>query len=101
VFSNNYRLQNKELENIVVATQKLENIETIKPVLNSSTNPTAKQNSKNNKTLINTTITQFYPVRRSERKTKTEIQEENSRDIEQAIKEGREDGLAVIFSLFF
>uniref|UniRef100_A0A182MTS5 SET domain-containing protein n=1 Tax=Anopheles culicifacies TaxID=139723 RepID=A0A182MTS5_9DIPT len=40
-------------------------------------------------------ITEFYPIRRSVRKTKKEVQVERDRDIEQAIREGREEGLKV------
>lgn len=44
---------------------------------------------------INKKVTQFFPVRRSVRKTKKEVQEERMRNIEQAIREEREEGLAV------
>ncbi|XP_053659322.1 histone-lysine N-methyltransferase PR-Set7 [Anopheles marshallii] len=40
-------------------------------------------------------ITEFYPIRRSVRKTKKEVQVERDRDIEQAIGEGREEGLKI------
>uniref|UniRef100_A0A182RS90 [histone H4]-lysine(20) N-methyltransferase n=1 Tax=Anopheles funestus TaxID=62324 RepID=A0A182RS90_ANOFN len=40
-------------------------------------------------------ITEFYPIRRSVRKTKKEVQVERDRDIEQAIREGREEGLKI------
>ncbi|XP_052889525.1 histone-lysine N-methyltransferase PR-Set7 isoform X2 [Anopheles moucheti] len=40
-------------------------------------------------------ITEFYPIRRSVRKTKKEVQVERDRDIEKAIREGREEGLKI------
>jgi histone-lysine N-methyltransferase SETD8 len=43
----------------------------------------------------NKKVTEFFVVRRSVRKTKKEVQEERMRNIEQAIREGREEGLAV------
>ena len=43
----------------------------------------------------NKKVTEFFAVRRSVRKTKKEVQEERMRNIEQAIREGREEGLAV------
>lgn len=49
----------------------------------------------------NKKVTEFFPVRRSVRKTKKEVQDERRRNIEQAIKEGREDGLAVSLEIFW
>lgn len=46
---------------------------------------------------INKKVTEFFPVRRSVRKTKKEVQEERMRNIEQAIREEREEGLAVSY----
>ncbi|XP_058128598.1 histone-lysine N-methyltransferase PR-Set7 [Anopheles ziemanni] len=43
----------------------------------------------------NKKITEFYPVRRSVRKTKKEVQVERDRDIEHAIQEEREEGLKI------
>lgn len=43
----------------------------------------------------NTTLTSYFHLRRSVRKTKKEVQEEKIKSIEQAIIEGREDGLEV------
>lgn len=40
-------------------------------------------------------VTEFFPVRRSVRKTKKEVQEERMRNIERAIIEKREEGLAI------
>jgi hypothetical protein len=40
-------------------------------------------------------VTEYFTVRRSVRKTKKEVQEERMRNIEQAIREGREEGLSV------
>lgn len=51
--------------------------------------------SANFKPGCNKKITEYYPIRRSVRKTKKEVQVERDRDIERAIKEGREDGLKV------
>jgi hypothetical protein len=52
--------------------------------------PTASAADNNKK------VTEFFTVRRSVRKTKKEVQEERMRNIEQAIREGREEGLKVI-----
>lgn len=49
----------------------------------------------------NKKVTEFFAVRRSVRKTKKEVQDERRRNIEQAIKEGREDGLAVSIKTYF
>lgn len=50
----------------------------------------------------NKKVTEFFPVRRSVRKTKKEVQEERSRQIERCIRDEREDGLAVnIFNEIF
>uniref|UniRef100_A0A182PDH9 [histone H4]-lysine(20) N-methyltransferase n=1 Tax=Anopheles epiroticus TaxID=199890 RepID=A0A182PDH9_9DIPT len=43
----------------------------------------------------NKKITEFYPIRRSVRKTKKEVQVERDRDIERAIREEREEGLKI------
>lgn len=43
----------------------------------------------------NKKVTEFFTVRRSVRKTKKEVQAERMRNIEQAIFEEREEGLAV------
>ncbi|CRL05769.1 CLUMA_CG018797, isoform A [Clunio marinus] len=43
----------------------------------------------------NKKVTEFFTVRRSVRKTKKEVQEERMKNIERAIKEGREEGLEV------
>uniref|UniRef100_A0A182UQE6 [histone H4]-lysine(20) N-methyltransferase n=1 Tax=Anopheles merus TaxID=30066 RepID=A0A182UQE6_ANOME len=51
--------------------------------------------SANFKPGCNKKITEYYPIRRSVRKTKKEVQVERDRDIERAIKEGREDGLKI------
>lgn len=44
----------------------------------------------------NKKVTEFFTVRRSVRKTKKEVQEERMRNIEQAIREEREEGLEVV-----
>uniref|UniRef100_U5EU97 [histone H4]-lysine(20) N-methyltransferase n=1 Tax=Corethrella appendiculata TaxID=1370023 RepID=U5EU97_9DIPT len=73
-----------------------------KKVLNVSINPTAQQNTNNNKTFViagttdgNKKLTDFFPVRRSVRKTKKEVQYEKERNIEKAIREQRQDGLKI------
>lgn len=50
-----------------------------------------------------TKIQDFFPVRRSARKTKKTVLEEKRRSLEEAVLSKREDGLAVIFirSFFF
>lgn len=72
-----------------------------KQVLNSSANPTARQNTKNNKKSIkeedaNKKLTDFFPIRRSVRKTNKEVQQELLRSYETAILRQSEDGLEVI-----
>lgn len=92
-------------------------LEKKKPVLNDSVNPTAQQNTNNNNqstkpievpTAVSTNVgkhssdagtnkklTDFFPIRRSVRKTKKEVQWERDRDIEKAIREQRESGLKI------
>jgi histone-lysine N-methyltransferase SETD8 len=48
-----------------------------------------------NKKETNKTLTDFFPVRRSVRKTKKEVLEERNRKIEQAVLEGKEDNLEI------
>lgn len=70
----------------------------IKPILNTTADPSAKQNTKNNKPstkLVESKLTDFYPVRRSNRKTNRKVQEEKLRDFIDAICKEREDGLEV------
>lgn len=72
-------------------------------VLNTTANPTARQNTKNNKNddkirheaSNNKKLTDFFPIRRSVRKTNKEVQEELLRSYEKAIIEQREEGLEV------
>lgn len=45
----------------------------------------------------NATLTSYFHLRRSVRKTKKEVQEEKIKSIEQAVIEGREDGLEVSY----
>lgn len=86
-----------------------------KTVLNSAKNPTAEQNTNNNykkkpnasltsnsklklqaaNNAGNRELTEFFPVRRSVRKTKTAVKEEMMRDLEKAILEERVVGLKV------
>lgn len=82
-----------------------------KPILNSTQDPTAQQNTTNNKPVTNMTaaseiravaqkthdtqMTDFFPIRRSVRKTQKEVEQEHSRYIEIAIEKQLEDGLVV------
>uniref|UniRef100_A0A336M1X5 [histone H4]-lysine(20) N-methyltransferase n=1 Tax=Culicoides sonorensis TaxID=179676 RepID=A0A336M1X5_CULSO len=72
-----------------------------KHVLNSSANPSARQNTKNNKKsnkeedTNNKKLTDFFPIRRSIRKTNKEVQQELLRSYEKAIIEQCEEGLQV------
>lgn len=91
-----------------------------KSILNSAKNPTAEQNTNNNykkkpnaslsskssiklqaanananKVGANRELTEFFPVRRSVRKTKTAVKEEMMRSLEKAILEERADGLKI------
>lgn len=73
-----------------------------KKVLHLTVNPTAKQNSKNNKKNgasltndCNTKLTQFFQIRRSARKTKKEVEQETLKKYEMAIINMVEDGLEV------
>lgn len=45
-------------------------------------------------------LTEYFPVRRSVRKTKTTVLEEQQRDLEEAILSQREDGLEVVCTQF-
>lgn len=56
------------------------------------------QNSRNQnlKNLENHKLTEYFPVRRSVRKTKTTVLEEKQRTLEQAIRNKIEEGLEVI-----
>lgn len=76
-----------------------------KPVLNTAANPTALQNTNNNQSRANAAaaavaankkVTDYFQVRRSVRKTKKEVQWERDRDLERAIYEQRETGLAIV-----
>lgn len=78
-----------------------------KTILNSTVDPTALQNTTNNKKLMaapvavpnraprETQLTDFFPIRRSVRKTKKAVEQEHSRYIEMAIEKQLEDGLQV------
>jgi hypothetical protein len=45
-------------------------------------------------------LTEYFPVRRSVRKTKTTVLEEQQRDLEEAILSQKEDGLEVVCTQF-
>lgn len=78
-----------------------------KTILNSTVDPTALQNTTNNMKLMaapvaipnraprETQLTDFFPIRRSVRKTKKAVEQEQSRYIEIAIEKQLEDGLQV------
>ncbi|XP_055857425.1 histone-lysine N-methyltransferase PR-Set7 isoform X2 [Episyrphus balteatus] len=89
-----------------------------KSILNSAKNPTAEQNTNNNNykkkqnvaltsnskiklqaananPVGNRELTEFFPVRRSVRKTKTAVKEEMMKSLEKAILEERADGLKI------
>lgn len=82
-------------------------VDTKKPILNSTVDPTAQQNTTNNKKLMaapvavpnraprETQLTDFFPIRRSVRKTKKTVEQEHLRYIEMAIEKQLEDGLVV------
>lgn len=100
-FKSKKRLNVYQLENIPKNNLIPKNIEK-KPILNSSANPSAQQNTTNNNTTTTTTtnshntkLTEFFPVRRSVRKTKKEVQAEQNKSIEQSLIAGCEDGLEV------
>lgn len=77
--------------------------------INNKTTVSSKRNTKSknegNKAngVINEEIshklTEYFPVRRSVRKTKKEVLEEKQKDLEMAIREEREDGLTVCVML--
>jgi hypothetical protein len=46
-------------------------------------------------------LTEYFPVRRSVRKTKTIVLEEQQRDLEEAVLSQREEGLEVVCTQFF
>lgn len=55
----------------------------------------AKTDKLNGNTNTNHKLTEYYPVRRSVRKTSKCVMAEKMRDLEKAIREQREDGLQV------
>lgn len=61
-------------------------------ILNSAIDPSAQQNTNNN---TKNKLTDFFPVRRSVRKTKKAVEMEQLRNIEAAIRNQQEDGLIV------
>ncbi|XP_063697078.1 histone-lysine N-methyltransferase Set8 [Culicoides brevitarsis] len=82
-----------ELSSVAATT-----LEDKKKVLNSSANPSARQNTRNNKAKQDNAtkkLTDFFPIRRSVRKTNKEVQQELMRSYEKAIIEQSEDGLEV------
>lgn len=101
--------EHEEDSNKNLTTTKLNN----KMVLNSCVDPTAEQNTTNNNKSstgpISTTdqqtkvvqrthdtqMTDYFPIRRSVRKTKKAVEEEQLRYIEIAIEKQQEDGLIV------
>lgn len=91
-----YRENSSDEISVVLASQQ----DGKKTVLNSSANPSARQNTKNNKKTdkqdnANKKLTDFFPIRRSVRKTNKEVQQELLRSYEKAIIEQSEDGLEV------
>ncbi|MED6287737.1 hypothetical protein CHARACLAT_019264 [Characodon lateralis] len=48
-----------------------------------------------NKALQNRKVTDYFPIRRSSRKTKTEIKSEEHRHIDDLLKNGTEEGMTV------
>lgn len=97
-FKSKKRLNINQLENI--PKNCVSKIIEKKPILNSSANPSAQQNTTNNTTSHNTKLTEYFPVRRSVRKTKKEVQAEQNKSIEQALIAGCEDGLEVWIFVF-
>uniref|UniRef100_A0A182Q8L8 [histone H4]-lysine(20) N-methyltransferase n=1 Tax=Anopheles farauti TaxID=69004 RepID=A0A182Q8L8_9DIPT len=81
----------------LVENQKQDHVEEMNGNMNNNLNRqlivTAASSKSNGG--CNKKITEFYPIRRSVRKTKKEVQVERDRDIERAIHEGREDGLKI------
>lgn len=71
-----------------------------KAILNAAIDPSAQQNATVVAVLPpiatkNTKLTEFFPVRRSVRKTKKAVEQEQLRNIEAAIRNEQEDGLVV------
>lgn len=69
-----------------------------KAILNAAIDPSAQQNTNNNNNTTitkDTKLTDFFPVRRSVRKTKKAVEQEQLRSIESAIRNEQEDGLFV------
>lgn len=71
-----------------------------KPLVHSATDPTAHQNTTNNNKSVPRfqppkPITDFFPIRRSVRKTKKEVEEEFLKSIGVAIDKDIEEGLLV------
>lgn len=87
-----------------ISVAQSSHVDNKKQVLNSSANPSARQNTKNNKKTIkeedaNKKLTDFFPIRRSVRKTNKEVQQELLRSYENAIMQQSEDGLEVMIKI--
>lgn len=86
-------LLNNELKSSVIDTKK--------PILNSSIDPTAQQNTTNNFKSVPARVnapkqlTDYFPIRRSVRKTKQEVEREFLRQIEKAVDRDVEEGLLI------
>lgn len=50
--------------------------------------------------LTNHKLTEYFPIRRSERKTEKTVLQEKQRTLEQILRSEREDGLEVKFSKY-
>lgn len=96
------------LQHIGTATEAVATgVDAKKPILNSTIDPSAQQNTTNNKKLMaapvvvppraprTTQLTDFFPIRRSGRKTKKTVEQEHLLYIELAIEKQLEDGLVV------
>lgn len=91
-----------DVDDILLSDLKTTVVDIKKPILNSATDPTAQQNTTNNiKTkaprlnIAPKQLTDYFPIRRSVRKTKQEVEQEFLRQIELALDRDVEDGLLI------
>lgn len=93
--------ESEPVEDDILVCDIKANVDTKKPLVNSSTDPTAHQNTTNNIKSVPPRlqppkpITDFFPIRRSVRKTKKEVEDEFLQRIGAAIDKDIEEGLLV------
>ncbi|XP_026575188.1 N-lysine methyltransferase KMT5A isoform X2 [Pseudonaja textilis] len=80
-----------------VPPAKSDEVPTQKQALNKGGKKPASRRKGQGKTPPNRKVTDYYPVRRSSRKNKKELQTEEKKRIDELIKSGKEDGMKIDF----